>query len=175
MGGTHSQFKHRHIRDMRERRSRPFHRAKTKGQLSGLLLGICVKCFLFAVSAVLILLIGFIYTHHALVIASSKQQLDSKPDLETPQQKIWGTKSGISNDIDPHSTLLRDPPMYGNNLRVGVTEQQHGQMKRRIAYAITITKDGFFQDGAAVLAYSIYNNSRYTIRHEYNLFITSSY
>ena len=101
---------------MRERRSRPFHRAKTKGQLSGLLLGICVKCFLFAVSAVLILLIGFIYTHHALVIASSKQQLDSKPDLETPQQKIWGTKSGISNDIDPHSTLLRDPPMYGNNL-----------------------------------------------------------
>lgn len=27
--------------------------------------------------------------------------------------------------------------------------------RKRIAYAITITKDGFFQDGAAVLAYSI--------------------
>lgn len=161
---------------MRERRSRPFHRAKTKGQMSGLLLGICVKCFLFAVSAVLILLIGFIYTHHALIIASSKQQLDSKPDLEAPEQKIRETKSGISNDIDQHSTSLRDPPIYGNNLRVGVTEQQqqHGQIRRRIAYAITITKDGFFQDGAAVLAYSIYNNSRYTIRHEYHPFIISS-
>lgn len=28
-------------------------------------------------------------------------------------------------------------------------------VRKRIAYAITITKDGFFQDGAAVLAYSI--------------------
>lgn len=32
--------------------------------------------------------------------------------------------------------------------------------KKRIAYAITITKDGNFQDGAAVLAYSIFNSSR---------------
>ena len=32
--------------------------------------------------------------------------------------------------------------------------------RRRIAYAITITKDGFFQDGAAILAYSILNVSR---------------
>ncbi len=30
--------------------------------------------------------------------------------------------------------------------------------KARIAFAITITKDGFFQDGAAVLAYSIMKN-----------------
>jgi hypothetical protein len=29
--------------------------------------------------------------------------------------------------------------------------------QRRIAFAITITKDGSFQDGAAVLAYSIYH------------------
>jgi hypothetical protein len=32
--------------------------------------------------------------------------------------------------------------------------------RRRIAYAITITKDGHFQDGAAVLAYSIYTVSK---------------
>lgn len=32
--------------------------------------------------------------------------------------------------------------------------------RRRIAYAITITKDGFFQDGAAILAYSIMEQSR---------------
>ena len=34
------------------------------------------------------------------------------------------------------------------------------ERRRQIAYAITLTKDGFFQDGAAVLAYSIYNVSR---------------
>ena len=34
--------------------------------------------------------------------------------------------------------------------------------RRRVAYAITITKDGFFQDGAAVLAYSIFSVSRHT-------------
>jgi hypothetical protein len=32
--------------------------------------------------------------------------------------------------------------------------------RKRYAYAITITKDGFFQDGAAVLAYSIMKYSR---------------
>ena len=63
---------------MRERRSRPFQRAKTKGQQSGLLVGICVKCFFFVVSAVLILCLGYLYTHHALITASSRQQLDSK-------------------------------------------------------------------------------------------------
>jgi flagellar basal body-associated protein FliL len=32
--------------------------------------------------------------------------------------------------------------------------------KMKIAYAITLTKDGFFQDCAAVLSYSIYNISK---------------
>lgn len=32
--------------------------------------------------------------------------------------------------------------------------------RRRIAYAITITKDGFFQDGAAILAYSVMEQSK---------------
>ena len=34
-----------------------------------------------------------------------------------------------------------------------------GSRRRRIAYAVTITKDGNVQDGAAVLAYSIYESS----------------
>ena len=150
---------------MRERRSRPFQRAKTKGQQSGLLVGICVKCFFFVVSAVLILCLGYLYTHHALITASSRQQLDSKPDLGTPGQKILETRAGMSYYINPQSPLFNDPPNSGDSLRVRDVEQkqQHGQKKRRVAYAITITKDGFFQDGAAVLAYSIYNNSRYTL------------
>jgi hypothetical protein len=37
-----------------------------------------------------------------------------------------------------------------------------GRGRKRIAYAITITKDGFFQDGAAVLVYSILKQSQGT-------------
>ena len=40
------------------------------------------------------------------------------------------------------------------------TSLQNNPKRRRIAYAITITRDGFFQDGAAVLAYSIIKHSR---------------
>ena len=36
----------------------------------------------------------------------------------------------------------------------------NNRRKKRIAFAITLTKDGFFQDGAAVLAYSIYKVSK---------------
>jgi hypothetical protein len=41
------------------------------------------------------------------------------------------------------------------NKKVVVGEEK----RKRYAYAITITKDGFFQDGAAVLVYSIMKNS----------------
>ena len=121
----------------------------------------------------MILMLGYIYTHHALLMASSRQQLDSKPDLEPPEQKALETKAGMSYYINPTSPLINDPPGSGSRLRVVDTKQQqdrqqrYEQKKRRIAYAITITKDGFFQDGAAVLAYSIYNNSRYALCHEY--------
>jgi hypothetical protein len=42
---------------------------------------------------------------------------------------------------------------------------QRKSSKERVAYAITITKDGMFQDGAAVLAYSIakYSTDQYDI------------
>jgi hypothetical protein len=36
------------------------------------------------------------------------------------------------------------------------------KQRPRLAYVITITKDGFFQDGAAVLLYSIIKYSEYT-------------
>ena len=155
---------------MRERRPRAFQRTQARGQPCVFLLSICVKCFLFAVSALIILMLGYIYTHHALLLASSRQQLDSKPDLEPPEQKALETKAGMSYYINPNSPLLNDPPRSNIRLRDVDTrqqEQRYEQTKRRIAYAITITKDGFFQDGAAILAYSIYNNSRYASYYEY--------
>lgn len=50
----------------------------------------------------------------------------------------------------------------GNPVSVGKTSlyNSDGTKKRRIAYAITISKDGSFQDGAAILAYSIYEASK---------------
>lgn len=46
-------------------------------------------------------------------------------------------------------------------------EKEKGVVKRRkkVAYAITITKDGFFQDGAAVLAWSIIKQAQHS-RHD---------
>ena len=49
----------------------------------------------------------------------------------------------------------------GNVNKVGVA----GKRRRRVAYAITITKDGNFQDGAAVLAYSILKHSQPKQQH----------
>lgn len=41
------------------------------------------------------------------------------------------------------------------------TGMGNGQQRRlHVAFAITLTKDGFFQDCAAVLAYSVYNISK---------------
>lgn len=37
--------------------------------------------------------------------------------------------------------------------------------RKKVAYAITITKDGFFQDGAAVLAWSIIKQAQYSKQH----------
>lgn len=50
----------------------------------------------------------------------------------------------------------------GKSVSVGKTSlyNSDGTKKRRIAYAITISKDGSFQDGAAILAYSIYEASK---------------
>ena len=53
------------------------------------------------------------------------------------------------------SVIEASTPLSSSNC----TTLLNGKKRRRIAYAITITKDGFFQDGAAVLAYSIIKSS----------------
>ena len=53
-----------------------------------------------------------------------------------------------------------------NKLKIDALNNRPIKKRPRLAYAITITKDGFFQDGAAVLAYSIFkvsNGSVYDI------------
>ena len=57
-----------------------------------------------------------------------------------------------------HDHMLRTSTLSDNTSPIS-TSALHPEAtkasRKRIAYAITITKDGFFQDGAAVLAYSI--------------------
>ena len=65
--------------------------------------------------------------------------LTSKSDFTLPTASV---ESGIQD-------VLASKPMGTDGAR-----------RRKIAYAITITKDGFFQDGAAVLAYSIFKASK---------------
>ena len=59
-----------------------------------------------------------------------------------------------AQDRFAHSSIISLP----NTFRI--TSEPLVPKKKRLAFVITITKDGFFQDGAAVLAYSIIKYSR---------------
>ena len=55
----------------------------------------------------------------------------------------------------PHLTTRRVDHSNANAKNVDVPREARGGKRPRVAFAISITKDGNFQDGAAVLAYSI--------------------
>lgn len=57
-----------------------------------------------------------------------------------------------TGDVSQISEKVIHPPVH--------TSSSYRPVRRRIAYAITMTKDGPFQDGAAVLAYSIMKISK---------------
>lgn len=73
--------------------------------------------------------------------------------------------SEISQDIVSLTTYLKSGSRIVHETTMGlkrpslsIIEQQPS--RKRLAFIITITKDGFFQDGAAVLAYSILKNTQ---------------
>ena len=75
-------------------------RTKTRGQQSGLsFCGCFVKCLGLVMVAMMILLMGHVYTHHALLTASAKLHLSNKPDLEPPGQKALETKAGDRKSV----------------------------------------------------------------------------
>ena len=92
-----------------------------------------------------------------MLIAFESAEIEKVIMLRTSQAPIQaGNISSMGvvgvDNMDPISNMrVKD--------RLGTISQKSGKRKR-IAYAISITKDGFFQDGAAVLAYSILQNSR---------------
>ena len=67
-----------------------------------------------------------------------------------PAHKLLGLDKHDVSNVSIHSASDGKTSLYNAD----------GTKKRRIAYAITISKDGSFQDGAAILAYSIYEASK---------------
>ena len=59
-----------------------------------------------------------------------------------------------------HVAIARNASVQFSNDEKTSLYNPDGTKKRRIAYAITISKDGSFQDGAAILAFSIYEASK---------------
>lgn len=73
--------------------------------------------------------------------------------------------SEISQDIAFLTTYLRSGSRTVHKATVELKRPSTSTIeqrlsKKRLAFIITITKDGFFQDGAAVLAYSILKNTQ---------------
>jgi hypothetical protein len=86
---------------------------------------------------------------------------ESEEQLVHTAEKVLDVLDTTSNFIQ-HKLRADYRPMEYFNRHIEVETPD----RKRIAYAITITKDGFFQDGAAVLAYSIMKyaqNSTYDI------------
>ena len=95
------------------------------------------KNFLFCL---VVFLIGFVMWWRVSNIESSSSSIDNN-----------NAQLALRGNNNEHIDHIADPG------HIKTTTKIYIQKKRRIAFAITITKDGSFQDGAAVLAYSLYN------------------
>ena len=80
--------------------------------------------------------------------------------LYAPEESTTSTVPAMSSNLRsviPSTKSKSDLQSVVVNFTTAVTNQLY--RRPRIAYAISITKDGSFQDGAAVLAYSIIANT----------------
>eukprot|EP01041_Mallomonas_annulata_P008674 gene8674-17907_t len=78
-------------------------------------------------------------------------KIQNKVDEIYVQQKNYTNETPLLRKVN-EMTLIRKNK--NKNLRKEPIKKSTSN-RQKIAYAITITKDGFFQDGAAVLAYSV--------------------
>ena len=81
--------------------------------------------------------------------------------LDAGSSVDWPNHVYPVNSIKSKTSVITSVSISSPSIKMGTHVTPRTKSKRRrIAYAITITKDGFFQDGAAILAYSILNVSR---------------
>lgn len=75
---------------------------------------------------------------------------------DTLNSPLASTNINTSNNLSHSQSFNLDPDHIASTASLIIpVSNDNTKKKKRIAYAITITKDGMFQDGAAVLAYSI--------------------
>ncbi len=92
--------------------------------------------------------------HSTVTITQSQTSLDRSRNNQPNNNAILDMKSSsYGNLVENDHNKSGDLPIEK------VDSSIHQPKRKRIAYAITITKDGFFGDGAAVLVYSILKSS----------------
>lgn len=99
----------------------------------------------------------FVVDNNSQNNAMSKHLLLSSFKLNNARDIEAETKAITKDSASLHLTLSKSK--YS-------PEESHKPKRKRYAFAITITKDGFFEDGAAVLSYSImkhHQNRNYDI------------
>ena len=92
-------------------------------------------------------------TTSSFIISTEDAMLRSIKSFVRIRHNLTDTLSSISKQLQSQSTQSST----NSNSNINISKQ-----RPRLAYVITITKDGFFQDGAAVLLYSIIKYSEYT-------------
>lgn len=110
-------------------------------------------CLIFAALALVcfVLIGGFLHANHENIIKSGSSFNYMSKSLTSAKQYATNLRSSVAmNEVA--STITSN-----NQHSLPLSKQIR---RKRYAYAITITKDGFFQDGAAVLAYSIMKYSQ---------------
>lgn len=87
--------------------------------------------------------------------------------IRASEDQLLQTADSVIQALHSTANLYQPHLRHGlSNVHLKTWDTILPPIKKRLAYAITITKDGFFQDGAAVLAYSIMKyakNSTYDI------------
>lgn len=85
------------------------------------------------------------------------QQDAVKEGTQQPQQQL-----ALLHGLETQETKVKNDllPLVDAYHALTTKTSKVSAKKQRLAYAITITKDGLFQDGAAVLAYSIMEQHR---------------
>jgi hypothetical protein len=120
------------------------------------------------VGVVLLLVMVIIGVYETLKV----HQATEHPVVLGPTTTTVSVKSPTEQQLSQHQLLQPQPqsqsqsqsqpqPLPSSSLRSPLS-----LARKRIAYAITITKDGFFQDGAAVLVYSIL---KYSVHSAYDI------
>ena len=126
---------------------------KLNKNLKSRIWGLPLTLFIVIVSLVFV---SFIISNMHISSSSQSQSKFLSSKIQNNIGKILMEKNENENENEnENKVLLSSQKNINTNIQTNVITTANSKLK--IGFAITITKDGNFQDGAAVLAYSIYD------------------